>query len=186
MRFDSLPRRPDGPDDDIRPITAKPGLFRRIAGSISAALVCWFTFGALVLGWDALHHALTYKPNTPPSTTWFLPPEALPAFLAFYLGLYIFPGFWLFVFLPLYFSNSRDSAIWRWQVSTTTGTLSCIVLIFPAYDAMSSVPYASLMFVVAALTGGVTGLYLALTANYFLRPKNQIASSVGDKKRSEY
>jgi hypothetical protein len=75
---------------------------------------------------------------------------------------------WLVVLLPLYVFLPIDSALWRVPVCTALGVL-CGAGLLATYFAVSGVPMSLLWLfgVEAAVIGGVTCLFGALTAKRF-------------------
>lgn len=139
--------------------------FWKALGSLAAVLVGWGS-GLIVVAAFSLFFALRHE------TSWS---EVLSG-----LGLYFFliGGFavpiWLLILLPLYVLLPRTSALWRVSICTVLGT--CVgVVIMLAYLLIGGGLAALILWqlvVIAAVVGGITCFFGAMTADHFHYMRN--------------
>ena len=136
-------------------------LRRRICGSALSALIGWFTLNLIIFVYAFFTRAVP-RSSHPTPTEWL----DGPFFVALFSAFFVFPT-WLFVLLPLYLFVPLRSFVWRWPICTLCGALAGALIMLMFYRLSSQETARTVIVLLAALTGGVSCLFGALTVEHF-------------------
>lgn len=145
-------------DNEDIPGVASP-LRRRVFGSALSAFVGWFTLNAFLFVW-AFFTRHEHHSNPPIPNEWLVG----PAFVAAYSAAFVFAT-WVVALLPLYLFVPLRSVLWRWPICTFCGALAGALIMFAFFGPHSPDSKSTAIIILAAITGGVTCLFGALTAS---------------------